>query len=44
MKLMQIINGVIIGTVGLSFFTYLSVYLIERNIKMNNQQVSQKRV
>lgn len=44
MKLMQIINGVIIGTVGLSFFTYLSVHLIERNIKMNNQQVSQKRV
>ena len=44
MKLMQIINGVIIGTVGLSFFTYLSVYLIERNNKMNNQQVSQKRV
>ena len=43
MRLMQIINGVIIGAVALSFFTYLSVYLIEKNIKTNSPQVSQRK-
>ena len=43
MRLMQIINGVIIGAVALSFFTYLSVYLIEKNITANSPQVSQRK-
>ena len=44
MGLMQIINAVIIGAVGLSFFTYLSVYLIEKNIKPDINKFPKKRI
>jgi len=43
MGLMRIINGVIIGAVGLSFLTYLSVYLIEKSGKISSKPVAQKR-